>query len=103
MGTGRVKGQILTGPGGCGFYFDIITSDGLDLVLKFATVCGGGSKKWTRAGLWPRLLEINKISESRVGWAAFAMMKHRSSADAENHPTYQIDGSTTRLFGLQIL
>ena len=45
MGTGRVKGQILTGPGGCGFYFDIIRSDGLDLVLKFAAVCGGGSKK----------------------------------------------------------
>ncbi|CAM4650800.1 unnamed protein product [Leuciscus chuanchicus] len=35
-GTGRVTGQILTGLGGCGFNFDIITGDGSDLVLNFA-------------------------------------------------------------------
>jgi hypothetical protein len=45
---------------GCGFHFDIITGDGSHLVLNFA---GAALKLWTRAGLWPRLLEINKILE----------------------------------------
>ena len=56
---------------GSGFHFDIITGDGADLVLNFAGAAGAGLKQWTRAGLRPRLLEINKILESRVGWAAF--------------------------------
>ena len=63
-------GQILTGIGGCGFHFDIITGDGADLVL---VITGAGLIKWTRAGLLPWLLEITKISESGVGWVAFAM------------------------------
>ena len=64
-GHGSGNGPNINGSGGCGFHFDIITGDGSDLVLNSA---GTGLKQWTRAGLWPRLSEINKISESRVGW-----------------------------------
>ena len=41
--TGWVTGQILTGMGGCGFNFEMITGDGSDLVLNFGG--GGGSQK----------------------------------------------------------
>ena len=43
-GTGQVTGQILTGPGGCGFHLDFIMGDGSDLVLNLG-VGGGGSQK----------------------------------------------------------
>ena len=39
-------------------------------MLNFAGAVEAGLKQLSRAGLGPRLLEINKILESRVGWAA---------------------------------
>ena len=40
LSRARVTGQIIKGPGGCSFHFDIITADRSDLVLNFAGADG---------------------------------------------------------------